>query len=295
MKKIFTFLSVLFVAFSLNAQSLFEGYWIEKDYYKWEDNTDVVIEKYKANIDANKDLQPSQKAMAKSMAGAIVKNALKRYDMLKYVELYPNGDFTTIVFFQGDNNRKMAAIPELGRVLVQDGNTGELIIAFPKLKIAYRDNKINWQNNGIKEICTKSDIKFNEDEIVMMDGYRCVANFAGVEADKYEGDISKAKTMVKDGKTYVLVPAPGFILADYNKIYKQVEISNEFVTQEIKMTKFQHKKISDANFTPDLSGYKIFKDSSKMFKAVKKAADNGTLAFPMDENNIPDNIWDLFK
>ena len=57
----------------------------------------------------------------------------------------------------------------------------------------------------------------------------------------------------------------------------------------------QAKKINDANYTPDLSGYKIYNDYSKMVKDIKKAISKGTLAFSFDENNIPDNIWNLFK
>lgn len=290
MKKLILFVAALFTAASLSAQKPFTGNMIEKDMYHYEDNFDVIVEQAKKHIDDDKSIDAATKAMAKMMIKPIVKNYLKKLDDQKYLTSFPEGEFLTLMKVDPAGNRSIAFTPDLGRIFLKDGNTGRLIIAYPNLKIALDVTDPTYQNNSIQETCRPTPV--NEAEVEIVDGYRCIPNYALVAYDSVGGDL--IDTMTVNGVLMVKLPMAGWCFADWSGLKKQQNISNEYYTSEISIPLLQEAEVNPANFVfPE--GYKIFTEVDKITKELMKAVKKGNLATPYGLDQIPDVIWDIFK
>lgn len=285
MKKYFTIIVIVMFCHHMFAQTYFEGRMIANVKTKYESNVEFIINTAKKNIDENKDIDAASKGMAKMMIKPIVKNMLKKMDKEKYVTSFPDGEYIQYTEVQGEKNRLLSYVPDLGRVFIQDCEKGDFIIAYPKLKIAYK-----YAIPTSKEVKTNYTKTSNtkEEEVFMIDGFRCTNNYTLFEYEKVGGEMEDTVTV--NGTLYVKMPALGYRLADYN-ILKLYEVSNEYYSQTIDVKKMESHSINDQNFVIP-SDFKMIPSVDKLVKIIQKAIKNGELSIPFD-GTMPDIIWDV--
>ena len=292
MKKLLSLAIVLLFCYGLNDQ-VFEGTY--KDYFtnKWETDQDAMVENFKKNVDNNHDIPVAQKGMAKMMAKTLVKNFLAQFEVSKYTILYPDGKYTCYMWVDGPNNRAVAFCPELGRVVVNICNEGKSYIIFPKLGVGCLME--GQPNTNIIDKFTPTHIVDVKKDAKTVNGVNCIPAFELVKYDNIGGEM--VDTVTYKNELYVIIPANGYVHADYQLLQIQHDISNEFVATTENLRFMKETKVDASNFTIPENGIK-FMDLKKLVKEVKKIVDNNEvdqkMAIPF-EGDVPANVWSIFK
>lgn len=282
---------VMLASVAMMAQDpYFEGRTIVRSTMQYENNFDEILAKVKASIQANTQLNASEKGMALMFAKPIVKNTLKQQAINQYIIAFPDGEYEALNMWDGKNNRISSFVPALGRVMIWDGNSGELIVAFPSLKLALRVvNEVQktqqWKNAATYRAENPGV------EVTEINGYKAVPNYAITPKDSTATE--DTEIVIIDGAEYMKLPAPGYILEHYSILVQQT-VSNEYFTQEQDLLFYELRKANDANYTLP-AGYKVVDKADGLVKELKKAIKKGTLAIPYDLKQIPDVVWDIFQ
>lgn len=266
-------------------QNQFEGNEFSKHSLKYEENFDIVLENAKKAIDANDQIAAADKALYKMFLKPMVKATLERMDLEKYLTDLPDGNYTVYGKIKG--NSCIAFCPELGRVIVRFPSEGYDYIIFPKLqlgcKIEYTPTK------QIEEIYSPIHVMDTKGKVVQINGIPCIPNYTLIEYEKVGGEL--VDTLTYNGVLYVMLPVPGYVHAEYQKMGIQTTTSNEYVTRSDEILKLEPQTVNNANFTiPEK--YEIV-DNKKFVKKVKKIIkdDPAALSIPFN-GTLPDIIWD---
>ncbi len=290
MKKLFLGVALALLAVAMMAQQTFTGTTVLKTNMHYEDNFDVIVENFKSNVDKDTTIDAGMKGMVKMMAKGIVKNVLKQQEVQKYITALPEGEYTTINYWDGPNNRISAFTPELGRVMIWDQNEGTLIVAYPNLKTALKVTDPAYKST---QFLTSASYRPSDPnaEVTEINGFRAVPNFGTVAKETMPD--SEGETIVLGGVEYVKVPAAGYILENYGILVQQT-MSKEYFTQEQNLVTCKQAPAVAANYQlPD--GYKIVTTADALVKSLKKAIKSNGLAIPCDADNVPENLWSIFK
>lgn len=290
MKKLFLGAAFALISLAMMAQQTFSGTTVLKTNMHYEENFDVMVENFKATVDKDTTLDAKTKGMAKGMAKAIVKNALKQLELQKYITSLPEGEYTTLNYWDGPKNRIAAFTPEIGRVMIWDGNEGTLIVAYPNLKTALKVTDPAYKTNQFR-ISTNYRETDPKAEVTEINGFRAVPNFGVVPKATVPND--KSDVIVIDEIEYVKVPAPGFILENYNILVQQ-NVTTDYYTQEQNLIAFNKAAVADANYQLP-ADYKVVNTADALVKSLQKAIKANKLAFPYDVTQTPEVIWSIFK
>lgn len=288
MKKTFLLLGLALCSIVLMAQNMFTGTTIMRQTMHYENNFDVIVENVKAFIDKDTTMDAGTKGMAKMMAKTIAKNQMKMMEIQKYITALPEGEFTTYEKWDGVNNRAMIFTPELGRVVVWDGNEGTLIVAYMNLKTALKVTDPSYKTNQFRMSCAYIAPAADE-EVTEINGFRAIPNYGLAELAKVGGDKSEAINI--DGKDYVKVPAPGYKLEYYGILVQQTS-TTEYYTMEQTLTDCKQGPVDAANFSLP-NDYKVVNKADALVKSLKKAIKNNGLAVNYDVKQMPEVIWSI--
>ena len=288
MKKTCLFIVFAFCSVVLMAQNTFTGTTIMHQTMHYENNFDVIVENIKNYVDKDTTMDAGTKGMVKMMAKTIAKNQLKMLEIQKYITALPDGDFTVYEKWDGVNNRAMIFTPELGRVVILDGNEGTLIVAYLNLKTALKVTDPAYKTDQFRMSCAYIAPAADE-EVTEINGFRAIPNYGLAEFEKVGGDKSEAINIA--GKDYVKVPAPGYKLEYYGILVQQTS-TTEYYTMEQTLNVCQQGPVNAANFSlPE--GYKVVNKADAFVKSLKKAIKNNGLAVNYDVNLMPDVIWNI--
>ena len=288
MKKTFLFIIFAISSVVLMAQNPFTGTTIMRQSMHYENNFDVIVENIKTFIDKDTTMDASTKGMAKMMAKAIAKNQLKVMELQKYITALPDGEYTVYEKWDGVNNRAMIFTPELGRVVIWDGNEGTLIVAYLNLKTAMKITDPAYKTDQFTMSCAYIAPAAGE-EVTEINGFRAIPNYGLALYETVGGDKSEAITIA--GKDYVKVPAPGYKL-EYYGILVQQSATTEYYTMEQNLVLCQQGPVNAANFAlPE--GYKVVNKADALVKSLKKAIKNNGLAVNYDVNQMPEVVWNI--
>lgn len=290
MKKLFLGVAFALISFTLMAQQPFVGTTILKTNMHYEENFDVMVENFKATVDKDTVMDAKTKGLAKSMAKAIVKNTLKQIELQKYITSLPEGEYTTLNYWDGPKNRIAAFTPEIGRIMIWDGNEGTLIVAYPNLKTALKVTDPGFKTNQFRVSANYRDADPNA-QVTEINGFRAVPNFGVVPKATLPND--KSEVIVIDEIEYVKVPAPGLILENYNILVQQ-NVTTDYYTQEQNLIAFNKATVADANYQLP-ADYKVVSTADALVKSLQKAIKANKLAFPYDVTQTPEVIWSIFK
>lgn len=270
------------------AQNTFTGATIMRQSMHYENNFDVIVENVKTFIDKDTTMDASTKGMAKMMAKTIAKNQLKIMELQKYITALPDGEFSVYEKWDGVNNRAMIFTPELGRVLIWDGEEGTLIVAYMKLKTALKVTDPAYKTDQFRMSCAYIAPAADE-EVTEINGFRAIPNYGLALYEKVGGDKSEAITIA--GKEYVKVPAAGYKLENYGILVQQT-VTTEYYTMDQNLVTCKQGPVDAANFAlPE--GYKVVNKADALVKSLKKAIKNNGLAVNYDVNQMPDVIWNI--
>ena len=286
MKKVIIAIASLVLCFNVTAQEYFTGDKCTKMDVKLEVDVQNVIKTAQQNVDKlTKD--PLVAAMAKSMIKTKVTKMFKQQELLRYTTTFPNGEFTSIAKLDTKNNRQIVFCPELGRFSIADGNKGLLFVVFPKLQLAYMEEKAEYCNQEALRLYTK--MKLADVEPEMIDGELCVPYYDYKPYDQVGGIMMDTITI--NGILYVKGESFGWAYADYPFLPYQIDLINEYGEQIITSLTMVEKEIDEANFEIP-TGYKVGNDLAKFAKQVSAALKKQDASIPFD-GNIPDNLWSL--
>lgn len=274
---------------SLCAQEYFCGANVVRNTMHYLDDTDMLIEQVKNNALSNPALTPQQRAVAITQAPKTVADYKKQQERQRYVYGMPEGENIGVTYADGANNRTIGFMPKLGRLVMTNGDTGEMFIAFPRIKAAIR-----WLNDAnVKAVDFRKILlhtpAVDESEVEIRNGFRCVPNSALVDYDKVGGEM--IDTVTYEGKLCVKVPAPGYVFAEYNKLLCEQQMSTESYESEHQVLRLESFAVDPQSFVL-LDGYKMYTNVDKLIDAVIKAEKKGQLAIPFDENApLPESMW----
>ncbi len=290
MKKIL--LIALFFVFcsALQAQT-FEGVIKRYDTYKYEQNQDLIIEMAKKNIDENKEIDAASKALAKSFVKTIVKNALEKMDVQKYISSFPDGKYTNYQWIIGAENKCVNFCPELGRIIIRFPGEGKDYVIFPKLGVGCAIEYT--ANTSIKDAYTQNHL-VKTTEIKKINGMDCIPAYQCFKYEDVGGEM--VDTVTYNGMLCVTIPFDGYVHADYQFLAISQEVSNEYYFNKCEVLSMLNTKVDARNFSFSEDDYKII-DSKKLFKQIKKIVDNGEInqiAIPYS-GDAPALIWDAVK
>lgn len=298
MKKIL--LAVLVFVMTGAGQSLAQGqkYSIGRMSYQSNEDVEVAKERVKAELDKDKTLTSFQRAIAKKMAGSIVKKAFKTAAENQYVYGFNNGEFTNYCYWDIDANRSVVLCPQMGRITINDWTNRKSIVAFPMLKMALVMDLTQAQidaaakaGNDAKSIWSVKPL-YEFQEVTEINGFPACTNVAYIPVP--EGQEAAGQTAVVNGVTVELFPMPGHLLMKNDKeFYYGAYVDGEtnsptaYFSQELLET--GDCSINEANFVlPE--GYKVFKDFKSFNKVLLKEVKNNTYVLP-DPGKIPEVVW----
>ena len=290
MKKLFFGAALALFSVAIMAQQTFTGTTILNMTMHYEESFDVMVENFKATVDKDTTMDAKTKGMAKSMAKAIVKNNLKQLELQKYIIALPEGEYTTLNYWDGINNRIAGFTPEIGRVMIWDGNEGTLIVAYPNLKTALKVTDPAYKTNQFRISTNYREADPNA-EVTEINGFRAVPNFGVVPKATVPND--QSEVIVIDDIEYVKVPAPGYILENYSILVQQTVIT-DYYTQEQNLVSFTIAPVAEGNYQLP-ADYKVVNTADALVKSLQKAIKANKLAVPYDVTQKPEVIWSIFK
>jgi len=287
---------LLVLASAMMAQGKF-GY-MGKRTYKNNQDVNIAIEKVKAQISQVQNAGALAKSVAKKAATNAVKKQFKQMAENQYAFGFPDGEYTEYAYFDTDNNRSVAFIPELGRVVINDWKNGQASIAFPNLKLAlsYSFNPEILRQQGQMDLADMFTAKplLQGQEVEEIDGFMGAENVA-YHPDKPLADgETAAKEIVVDGKRYEAIPLPGHLLMKnekefYHGIYLDGETNTPYFSMTAQLLEFKPCDVDEANFTlPE--GYKVVNDLKSLNKLLLKDVKQGNHVM-QDPGKLPALFW----
>lgn len=242
-------------------------------------NTDVeaIKEKVKAEVDKQKDLNAFTKVLAKKMAGSIVKKQMKQIEEMRWINGYPDGDYTVYYKEDGKGNSEVNFCPALGRIIINDFSQKKTTIAFPTYKIAlvYEISFEGMKQAGQKDATGKLTAQPIPEgvETTNINGFDAMENLAYKEVE--EGT-EPTRVIIVDGKKMEAFPLPGHVLMKdsknyYPDFYVEAETDTPYLYSKTELTEFKETNINDANFNLP-SDYTVYDyDNVKKFnKTLQK-------------------------
>lgn len=291
MKKLCLLLTGALLSMGMFAQDPFVGYANQTMNMHYEDNQDVLVERVKTSLENNPQLDPAQKGMAMMLAKPIVKNTLKQLEVQQYLTSLPEGEWFLYQRWDGVNNRIANFVPKLGRIMVWDGNSGTLIIAYPNLKMALKVTEEAYKTNQFAMSAAYTP-RIEGVEIEEINGFEAVPNYGLMPYDE-NSEVGEGEVIEQNGQKWIKVPAPGYKLADYGILVQQT-VSTEFYSQETNLKAFGKEPVAEVNFELP-AGYKVVNKADALVKNLKKAIKAGTLPIAYEAEKLPANIWDVAK
>jgi len=291
MKKLFLLMAGALMSIGMFAQDPFVGFTKQTMAMHYENNLDVLVDRVKTSIENNPNIDAASKGMAKMMAKPIVKNQLKQLEMMKYITSLPEGEWTVWQRWDGVNNRIVNFVPELGRIVSWDGNSGTVIVAYPNLKIASKETNEAYKTEQFKYSCNYTPLPEGV-EIEEINGFEAVPNYGLAPYDE-NSEVEESEIIEVYGQKYIKIPAPGYKLVEYGMMVQHT-MNTEFYSQETNMLSWGKEPIPDSDFVIP-ADYKLVNTTDELIKALKKPIKAGTLAIPYDKERLPESIWDVAK
>ena len=291
MKKLFLLMAGALLSMGLFAQDPFVGFTKQTMAMHYEDNMDVLVDRVKTSIENNPNIDAASKGMAKMLAKPIVKNQLKQLEMMKYISSLPEGEWTIWQRWDGVNNRIVNFVPQLGRIVSWDGNSGTITVAYPNLKIGIKMVDEAYKTEQFKYSCVYTPLPEGV-EIEEINGFEAVPNYGLAPYDE-NSDVEESEIIEVYGQKYIKIPAPGYKLVEYGMMVQHT-MNTEFYSQETNMLSWGLEPILDSDFEIP-ADFKLMKTTDEMIKQLKKPIKAGTLAIPFDKERLPESIWDVAK
>ncbi len=259
---------------------------------------EAAKERVKAELDKNKELSSFQRAIAKKMAGSIVKKQFKAAEQDRYAFGFTDGEHMQYCQWDGVNNRSAIFCPSMGRITVLDWKNGKTIVAYPALKIAgqwdFSPEAAKQQGQSDPATMTMTKPIPEGAEVTEVNGFPCIPNVAFIEI---QPGTTPERTMVVDGKKMEVIPASGHILVDDNgkdyfpSMYVDGENNTPVESIAAELIDFKKGTINEQNFTLP-SDYKTYKDPKSLNKALLKLVKENKHVM-QDPGKMVDVFWNL--
>ena len=268
---------------SVNAQEYFVGDIVDNVECHMHINADSIIE-----IElAKEDFSPAEMKLARAMAKPFVSKMMKELEMNLYISYFPEGLFTQVTKFDGENNRSISFCPKLGRIIVNDYDKGLLFVAFPKLNLACQEIDSTHCTKNVQLRARKIENPDIKPELV--DGIPCVPLYG---YEEYEEREDAPKDTVTVNGVLCVKEKLGWAYADYPFMGYKTEVNS--IYGSLKRTSILTPKAIDKNNFILPQNYQVFDDLKKFSKKVATALKKQDPAIEWDET-IPENLWSIVQ